>query len=174
MSSEIDLTSIQVDNQSSSPVLNYPTNVPSISHMPDWMNVKPVLGERIEPINKSLTLATKPPKLPKQKLTSDETIDRRRLILILQFYVLEFPEKLKPYKGTNFEKFKDDELQNLKNEFDFIIGAKCNVKSTQYAFIQGVQLLETLCVTCTPLKINGLSSAVIDDDFLQVCLNLSK
>jgi hypothetical protein len=87
------------------------------------------------------------------------------IILILQFYVLEFPEKLKAYKGTNFEKYKDDELQNLKNEFDFIIGAKCNVKSTQYAFIQGVQLLETLCVTCTPLKIKGLSNVVVDNDF---------
>jgi len=131
MSSEIDLTSIQVDShQSPSTVFNHTSPSPSV---PSWMNLMPdfTVGERIaqeKEFDKSLVIAKTPktPKAPKEskpKLTSDETIDRRRLILILQFYVLEFPEKLKPYKGTNFEKFKDDELQNLKNEFDFIIGA---------------------------------------------------
>ena len=106
--------------------------------MPDF-----TVGDKLAPAaNNILSIPIKKPKLPKTQKketpktpNTEITIDRRRMILILQFYVLEFPEKLKAYKGTNFEKYKDEELQNLKNEFDFIIGAKCNVKSTQYAFI---------------------------------------
>jgi hypothetical protein len=109
----------------------------------------------------------------KEKKSDDESIDRRRLILILQFYVVEFPEKLKSFKNTKFEKLSEDELINLKNEFDFIIGAKCNVRSTQYAITQGIKLLETVCVNFTPLNVNGLANAVEDDDFRDDCKHLA-
>jgi len=64
--------------------------------------------------------------------TNDDSIERRRLILMLEFYVLEFPDKLSAFKKTDFNNLDEKQLKELKSEFDFIIGAKCNVKSTQY------------------------------------------
>ena len=94
------------------------------------------------------------------------SIERRRQILLLQFYILEFPHKLKHFADMNFEHKSDVELKLLKDEFDFIIGAKSNVKVAQGTFGQAVSLFENLCVNYTPLNVKGLS-AVIDDKDLQ-------
>ncbi len=39
-----------------------------------------------------------------QKPSEDDVINKRRLILLLQFYLLEFPDKLKTFKKINLEK----------------------------------------------------------------------
>ena len=105
----------------------------------------------------------------------DKTIDRRRMILILQFYLLEFGnDKLHTFVGIDLDSKSDEELTNLKNEFDFIIGARTNIAGTQQMFIQGISLLETICTNYTPLKIQGLATICDDvefrDDVKHLCL----
>jgi len=160
---EIDLTSLMVDKKEESiqkpiqmePIVNNNNLLPSNIHN----SVNDIINKQIVQLNKS-------PKIKKEKENKTEaSIDRRRIILILQFYINEFPEKLNSYKGTNFEKLSNEKLNSLKNEFDFIIGAKCNIKSTQYAFIQGVSMLELVCKNFTPLKVDGLTNIVNDSEF---------
>jgi hypothetical protein len=167
MDDVIDLTSIQYEkpketkSNNNTPVFDF--NVNSI--------IKNAMDSSVDlPLALPTTKVHKPVNKDKDE---DTSIDRRRSIMVLQFYMLEFPDKLDAFKGTKFEKLSDDELKKLKSEFDFIIGAKCNVKSTQYAFIQGIQLLETLCTNFTPMRINGLTNAINDDEFQDDCKHLA-
>jgi hypothetical protein len=98
--------------------------------------------------------------------TNDDSIERRRLILMLEFYVLEFPDKLSAFKKTDFNNLDEKQLKELKSEFDFIIGAKCNVKSTQYLVLQGVYLIETVSKSFIGLNVNGLTNSVNDNEFM--------
>ena len=70
------------------------------------------------------------------------TIERRRKILILQFYLNEFVHKLTVYKDMNFEGLSGEELDKIKNEFDFIIGTKNTVNISVKAFQQSIYTLE--------------------------------
>ena len=58
-----------------------------------------------------------------------------------------------------------DQLENIKNEMDFCIGAKTTVKATQYTFLQGISIFEMICINFTPIKIQGLSKLCESDDF---------
>ena len=150
---------------------------PAITKAPPvQQNIQPVMQPIAQPslsnqFIEELLRTTPSNDFSKQMVTSlekpkeDDKIDRRRQILILQLYINEFPEKLKAFKSTNFEKMSDDELKATKSEFDFIISSKTNIGTTQYAFIQGIHLLENVCVTLTPLKIQGLANMVDDQDY---------
>ena len=61
------------------------------------------------------------------------TIERRRKILILQFYLNEFAHKLTVYKDMNLEGLSGEELVKIKNEFDFIIGTTLNDNALEVA-----------------------------------------
>ncbi len=109
------------------------------------------------------------------KSSNTSQIDKRRLILILQMYINEFGDnKLKAFKKVNLEKMKLDALQKLKEEFDFIVSSKCNIKSAEYCFLQGVNILETVCVNFTPIQCQGLTETTNDpefrDDIKHLCL----
>lgn len=143
----IDLSSIKVDNESSI------TN-----------NDKQQI---IAPENKKLP-TTSPDIVPHiENITHFNPIERRRNILLLQMYENEFAEKLKAFRGTNYEKLSDNELISLKNEYDYVIGAKSNVKVAQNVFIKGVHILEHVCKHYTPINVNGLSNLLSNDDELQ-------
>jgi hypothetical protein len=94
------------------------------------------------------------------------TIDRRRKILILQFYINEFPRKLAMYVEHDLEQMTNEELGKLRNEFDFIIGCKNTVNITTKAFQHSICALEGLCVNYTPLKVNGLSLMCNDEELM--------
>lgn len=163
---EIDLKSIMVDKknneietkqtQSIQPIQPISKDFQQVLHNIKKQNDKPKTIKEIKPVKESKQKEEKEPNL---------SIDRRRTILILQMYINEFPDKLKTFKNTNFEKKKDEELKKLKNEFDFIIGCKNNIKSAEYCCIRGVNLLEVICCNYTPIQCQGLSTAVNDEDF---------
>ena len=54
-------------------------------------------------------------------------VDHRRKILVIQFYLNEFPDKLKAYKSFNLETLSDEELDSLRKEMDFVISQKSSV-----------------------------------------------
>lgn len=90
------------------------------------------------------------------------SVERRRKILILHFYLNEFPHKLGVYKDMDFESLSNKELDKIREEFDFIIGTKNTVNVTIRAFQHSIKMLEDFCVAYTPLKVQGLS--VINND----------
>ena len=59
-------------------------------------------------------------------------IDHRRKILIIQYYLNEFPDKLKGYKNINLESLTDDELDDLKPQYN--PGKKSWIEITFFAF----------------------------------------
>ena len=95
------------------------------------------------------------------------TIERRRKILILQFYLNEFAHKLTVYKDIDFEGLSGEELDKIKNEFDFIIGTKNTVNISVKAFQQSIYTLEHICCLYTPLKIKGLSNINNDPELIE-------
>ena len=97
---------------------------------------------------------------------SIDPIERRRRILILQFYLNEFPDTLVVYKDLNFENMSDQGLLDIRQEFDFIIGCKNSVGITITAFKKSIETLEHVCVNFTPLKVQGLSTLTQDKDLI--------
>ena len=95
------------------------------------------------------------------------SIERRRKILILQFYLNEFPNKLGVYREADFESLSNEELDKIRSEFDFIIGAKNTVNISVKAFQQSIYTLEHVCVKYTPLKVQGLSNINEDPELLE-------
>ena len=89
--------------------------------------------------------------------------ERRKKILILQFYMNEFPEKLKNYKKTNFEEMTDKELLQLREEFSFVIGAKSNVNMGIATVHQALTIAETVGDSYCGLKINGITNTLMND-----------
>lgn len=146
MANKIDLSSIQVD-------------APTIDNQPvassDQLNNYTISPDDIVQQNNPIQ---------KEEGVHLDPIDRRRQILLLNFYINEFPEKLRPFCRTNFESLSDEKLIELKNEFDFIIGCRSNVKMMQQGFVQGVRVLEYICVNYTPMNVNGLSNMVNDSE----------
>ncbi len=99
------------------------------------------------------------PQIPSE----DEVIAKRRLILLLQFYLLEFPDKLKTFKKINLEKKDLAELKDLQKEMDFCISNQSNVKQGSEMILSGIQGLEYICVNFTPLQCSGLSENIKND-----------
>lgn len=119
-------------------------------------------------IDKLEKLMNQTPKKEKKKDTpekpsEEDIINKRRLILLLNFYLLEFPEKLKTFKKINLEKKTLDELKDLQKEFDFCIGNQSNVKGGTALVLSGIQALEYVSVNYTPLQCNGLAQAISND-----------
>ncbi len=93
----------------------------------------------------------------------EDIINKRRLILLLQFYLNEFPDKLKTFKKINLEKKDIEELKDLQKEFDFVIGNQSNIKGGTEMVLSGIQALEYIAVSFTPLQCNGLSENIKND-----------
>ena len=93
-------------------------------------------------------------------------IDHRRKILIIQYYLNEFPDKLKGYKNINLESLSDEELDDLRKEMDFVNSQRSSVNMAVQAFVQGVNTIETLCCNFTPLKVQGLTNICNDKDLI--------
>lgn len=92
--------------------------------------------------------------------------DHRRKVLTIQFYLNEFPDKLKQYGKMDLENLSDDELDELRKEMDFVISTRSNVNMGVAAFVQGVSTLEYICCNHTPLKVKGLSQICNDKELI--------
>lgn len=113
-----------------------------------------------------------------EKITEEdkekEMMDKQRLVAILQLYVIEFKDKLSQFKKTRFDKMSLIQLQELRKQFDVIISSKGSLKQTQTMVLTGIQMLETIGTTFTPIKCQGLYSAIsMDPDALDDIKHIS-
>lgn len=119
----------------------------------------------IKPLPKEKALKIqKPSRTKPEKLIDEEIINKRRQILMIQFYVNEFPDKLQQFKKMKLEKKSIDELNDLKKEIDFIISNKSNVRAGVQLITTGIQTLEFFMLNFTPINAKGLSNICNDKE----------
>ena len=167
--SQIDLTSIQVDND-------------SFSDDEDEFIQEETANDSFDNSNESLNNKN----YNEDDDNEDEDYEddnedrygyeRRKKILILQFYLNEFPIKLKNYLKINLEELSDKELLLLREEMSFVIGAKSNVNMGIGVIHQGLTIFETIGTSYGGLKINGLTNTLMNDrafidDIKSLCLD---
>ena len=106
--------------------------------------------------------------MPDEEEDERFSIELRKKRLLMSFYLIEFPKKLSIYKKINLEDLSSDELDKLKEEWDFIIGAKNSVGMSVTAFRQAIFMLEEVCVKYTPLQVQGMRALGNDQDLIDV------
>ena len=94
------------------------------------------------------------------------SIERRNLILLLEQYLEHFSHKLKKFTKINFESLNISELEKLKDEMDFTLGCRSSVNTGVQAFATGLQAVEYVACSYTPLKLEGLSQLLTDPDVI--------
>lgn len=122
-------------------------------------------------VNDFEKLMTKPSKIKqtkKDKSTEDEIIQKRKMILLMQFYLVEFSERLKTFKKINLEKKTYDELLDIKKEMDFVLSNKSNVQQGTAMISTVIQTLEYLTLSYTPVKCEGLSKICDDPETIDI------
>ncbi len=102
----------------------------------------------------------------KPVLTEDELIEKRRMILLIQFYFIEFPVKLKTFKKINLKKKSYDELVSLKKELDFVVSNGSNTASGVQMLSCSIQTLEFMMINFTPINATGLSKHLCSYQFI--------
>lgn len=103
----------------------------------------------------------------------DDPIAKRKLILKIQQYIVQFSKYLP--QELNIKEFKDftiEQLQSLLDEIKFTIAVRNSGKMNQRMILQGITLLESLLIAFTPLKVKGLSQICLDKDFQETVLEL--
>jgi hypothetical protein len=102
--------------------------------------------------------------------------NRKRLLLLIQMYINEFPKKLSAYKGMKLEKLSNKELEKLFEEIKFTLGARNNIQAGVKAMCLGINLFEQIAVKnpYMTLRVQGLSQICADedtiDDMKEICL----
>jgi hypothetical protein len=140
----IDLSSIQRDKKADVPDVVKPTSMK--------INMKDVKS-----VHKSII------KQPKEKEKENDAVDKRRLVLILELYLVEFPKQLEPFKGTKFNSKSIEELMDIMNQMDGIISSKSCMKQTQKAIVSGIRTIEFVATYATPIKCQGLSEVMLNN-----------
>ena len=172
--SQIDLTSIQVDNDSFSDdedeFIQEETANDSFDNSNESLNNKNYNENYEDDDNEDEDNEDD------EDNNSKYGYERRKKILILQFYLNEFPIKLKNYLKINLEELSDKELLLLREEMSFVIGAKSNVNMGIGVIHQGLTIFETIGTSYGGLKINGLTNTLMNDrafidDIKSLCLD---
>lgn len=94
------------------------------------------------------TAATKKP----EPVESD---DRTALLARLNIMFVTFPAKLKEIKPKSLDKLSDDELQEINQKVQLILGAKGGVDGFAAMFPHALKFVEDLVADFTPLRIQG-------------------
>jgi hypothetical protein len=102
-------------------------------------------------------------KQDKKQDNPDDFLARKRLLLVIQHYQLEFPEQLSSFKSDKFEKKSLDELKEITKQMESIITAKESLRGTQQMITSGLQMFEFAMNGLTPIKATGLSKAMLSD-----------
>ncbi len=113
-------------------------------------------------------------KKPKKELpTDEEIINKRRLILMIEFYKNEFGDKLKSFKKINLEKKTHDELVDIRKEIDFTISQSSSVKAGVQLISTGIQTLEFFMTNFTPINAQGLSNICNDPETIDTMKHIT-
>ncbi len=133
---------------------------PKIQNIPDFD-----FGANMDKsvIKAAKTSAKMKPHKPKSKTEKKDDKEKQRMVLILQFYVLEFPEKLEAFKGIAFHKKPLEELIELRNQMDGIISSKSGLQKTQMMLTSGIRLIEMVATHTTPIRCEGLANWMVKD-----------
>ena len=92
---------------------------------------------------------------------------------MIQRYILEFDKFLPPdLHVTDFRSFSVGNLMSMLDEIKFTVAVRNSSKMNIRAVKQGVVALEAFLLMMTPLKVNGLSMIVEDEDFIATCKEL--
>jgi hypothetical protein len=125
-----------------------------------------IVDEALDDLNNDIKTPTNTPNNI-EEIKPINTIEKRRLILIIQRYTLEFDKYLGSLNksASELEDFTEDQLKNLLDEIKFTVSVRNSGKMSERAVLMGIQQLENFCVAFTPLNIRGLSNICNDDDF---------
>jgi hypothetical protein len=94
----------------------------------------------------------------------ENTIERRRLILIIQRYILEFEKYLGDLATINYSMMSEEELGELLKEIKFTVSVRNSGKMSEKMVLASIMQLEQFCCTYTPLKVQGLAQMTINDN----------
>lgn len=120
----------------------------------------------------------KPIKIKNHESKKEPTIqlsenDKYKKIKVLELYVAEFPMELVKYQKYNFNKCTDQQLVDLKTEFDKNISSKNNLHWGVSASQQALLIYEQIC-KFSGLEVDGISKLGHDPEWIKnvkaVCL----
>lgn len=94
----------------------------------------------------------------------DKNFDRNKTINILKLYVKEFPDKLKEYKNHKYDKMSDNELLELKEQFQYDVSSSSNVSFACEAAKKGLYMYEMIGCE-VGLNIRGISNLSQNPEF---------
>jgi len=128
-------------------------------------NDKPKIDDK--PNKKEIKQDIKPLKIPKTKIqpNTEENVKKIKIILLLKMYLVEFPDKLQIFKKTNFQSKTYDELIDIKKQMDCTISSRSTVKQGKLLVDTGLQSLEFVLLSFTPIKCDGLHNLSNDPEF---------
>lgn len=148
-----------------------PTNMDLIPKQ--QFNAKPDKPTHIKKSLKSgATKATKPSKNIPDAIKLSEN-DRAKKIKLLELYVIEFPEELSKYKNHNFKKCTDQQLVELKDDFDKCVCSKNNLHWGVNISQKALEIYE-MVGKMSGLEVDGISKLGSDPEWIKnikaVCL----
>lgn len=96
------------------------------------------------------------------------SIDKRRTILVIQRYALEFEQYLGSLNksASELELLNEDQLKSLLEEIKFTVSVRNSGKMSERAILMSISQLENFCCAYTPLNVKGLSNICKDEDFV--------
>lgn len=146
---------------------------PRKSGLPDLTSIQNtnVDSNQIQSSEQKNQLSLPVPSLP--IVVQEDPIQKRKIILMIQRYILEFDQHLpKDLHITDFRSFTTDQLLSLLDEIKFTVCVRNSGKMNLRAIRQGLVALESALIAFTPLKVQGLSNIADDPDFQDTCKEL--
>jgi hypothetical protein len=169
--SKIDLSSI--NKKYAKPIPEKPTIKESPRHSSKTAKLPPKTKrtKKKSQLNLKKELPQHPVQNDMQVTLSD--IDRSKKIKLLELYVIQFPYELDKYKNKDFSKCTDQELIELKKQFDKQVSTKNNLHWGVSASQQALHIYEMLC-KMSGLEVEGISKLGYDENWIKnvkaICL----
>lgn len=99
--------------------------------------------------------------------TEEEVLNKRRMILLIQVYLLEFADDLKSFKKINLEKKNYQELSDLHKEIVLSLSTGSNVQGGVQLMTAGIKTFEMILLNFTPVNCAGLSNICTDKNVIK-------
>lgn len=142
----------------------------SIQREPDNLNVQELKQKKPnqipEPEKISPVSTTSTPQVNNLPTDNVSSLDRRKTILKIKRYLLEFEKNLQEFQNKNLEGMANNQLEELLNEIRFTVSCR-NVNTIALrAFKMMITNIEFLCCNYTTIRCQGLSAIANDQDLL--------
>lgn len=94
----------------------------------------------------------------------DDAIEKIKLMTSIKSHIDTFPDKLKKFNKINLDKKNIEELTELLREMTFTITCKINLQNSTAIATTALNLFELMCVNYSPLKVEGLTVQMINNE----------